>query len=83
MEYPAIAPFYSNVDTTLTNDTSAIIYFTSHNNELLDRATDLVRNGFQDASDFLALSIIVVTWENVGHYDQKNNETNTFQVNMK
>lgn len=80
LEGPTIAPFYSNVDTTLTNDTAQIIFFQSDDELLLNRATRLVQSSFRDARDFRASALFVATWENVGHYNKKNNEQNTFQV---
>uniref|UniRef100_A0A1Q3FIC5 Putative low-density lipoprotein receptor n=1 Tax=Culex tarsalis TaxID=7177 RepID=A0A1Q3FIC5_CULTA len=80
IEYPAIAPFYSNVDTTLPNDTAAIVYFRSIDGELLDRAGELVRSSFAEAGDFEAREVFVGTWEHVGHFNMKNDVTNSFQV---
>ncbi|XP_058453091.1 nidogen [Malaya genurostris] len=80
IEYPSIAPFYANVDTTLPNDTAAIVYFQSQDTELLDRVTDLVRNSFSESVDFEATHVFVATWEHVGHFNMKNDITNSFQV---
>lgn len=80
IEYPAIAPFYSNVDTTLPNDTAAIVYFRSADGELLDRVGELVRSSFAEAGDFEAREVFVGTWEHVGHFNMKNDVTNSFQV---
>ncbi|XP_055547444.1 nidogen [Wyeomyia smithii] len=80
IEYPSIAPFYANVDTTLPNDTAAIVYFQSTDVDLLDQVTDLVRSAFSDAIDFEASHVFVATWEHVGHFNMKNDITNSFQV---
>lgn len=80
IEYPAVAPFYANVDTTLPNDTAAIVYFKSQDEELLHRVSDLVRVNFAEAVDFEARQVFVATWEHVGHFDMKNDVTNSFQV---
>ena len=82
LEYPSIAPFYSNIDTTLDNDTATIVYFESYDAEYTSRAEELVKTSFSDADDFEVISIFVVTWEDVGHYDRKNNLQNNFQVNF-
>lgn len=80
IEYPAVAPFYANVDTTLPNDTAAIVHFKSQDLELLDRVSELVRNSFSEAADFEATQLFVATWEHVGHFNMKNGITNSFQV---
>lgn len=80
IEYPAVAPFYANVDTTLPNDTAAIVYFKSTDEDLLHRVSDLVRVNFDESTDFEARQVFVATWEHVGHYDMKNDVTNSFQV---
>lgn len=76
---PAIAPFYSNVDTT-DSANATIIYFKSHDEQLLRRANNYVRRGFSDAVDFEAKSVFVATWENVGYFNQKNDKLNSYQV---
>lgn len=83
LEYPAIAPFYSNVDTTVSNKTTSISYFESSNTDLLHSVTTLVRDKFTEEFEFVAVSVFVATWENVGHYREKNDEQNTFQVSEK
>lgn len=80
LDYPAISVFYSNVDTTPTNDSAGIIYFQSSDEQMLERASHYVRQAFTDAQDFMATALVVVTWENVGHFDSKNDMQNTFQV---
>lgn len=80
---PAVAPFYSNVDTTLTNDSALIGFYKSHDPNLLGRAEIIVRQSFSDAIDFKPDTLFIATWKNVGHFDQKNDMTNTFQVSCK
>ncbi|KAG4067397.1 hypothetical protein HA402_011951, partial [Bradysia odoriphaga] len=80
LEYPAIAPFYSNIDTTDANVTSSISYFKSYDPEILNKATNYVKLAFDEAYDFQATSVFVATWANVGHYQAKNDVGNTFQV---
>lgn len=79
-QYPAIAPFYSNIDTTDANVTSSISYFKSYDPEILNKASNYVKIAFDDAYDFQAISVFVATWANVGHYQAKNDVGNTFQV---
>lgn len=79
LDYPAISVFYSNVDTS-ENDSSKVLYFQSNDDQMLDKASEYVRRAFSDAIDFQASAIVVVTWENVGYFDRKNDLQNTFQV---
>lgn len=80
LEYPAIAPFYSNVDTTGAGQETSISFSTIHSDRNIERATDLVRRSFADAVDFKAVNVFVATWRNVGHFRENNEEQNTFQV---
>ena len=80
LEYPSIAPFYSNVDTTIADDSSSISLFESMNEEQLKKAADLVHYAFPEKSDFEAKSLVVATWKNVGYFESKTDKLNTFQV---
>lgn len=80
LEVPAVAPFYSNVDTSAHNDVALISYYQTHDPNLLGRAGTVVRTSFSDAIDFKAESLFIATWQNVGHYNKKNEVTNSFQV---
>lgn len=81
LEYPSIAPFYSNVDTTNAGSETSISLsklLTERNRRL---AFDAVRRNFAVGDNFRVVSVIVATWENVGHYRENNTDQNTFQVN--
>lgn len=80
MEYPSIAPFYSNVDTSGADENTYITLFESMNAEQLEKATNLVRYTYADKEDFEAKSLVVATWKNVGYFDSKTDKLNTFQV---
>ncbi|XP_017462050.1 PREDICTED: nidogen-1-like, partial [Rhagoletis zephyria] len=80
LEYPSIAPFYANVDTTLAYNITSISVFKSAEEQQLRRATDLVKYAFPEKSDFAADKLIVATWKNVGHFSAKNDKLNTFQA---
>lgn len=80
LEYPTIAVFYSNIDTTDADETTLVLFFKSQNPEKLAKASDLVRRSFTGSEDFQATVIYVATWENVGYYSAKNDKVNTFQV---
>lgn len=80
LEVAAIAPFYSNIDTSLPNDTALITFVKTSDEDFLARAEDTVRSSFSDAEDFSAQSLFIATWSNVGHFDKKNDIGNSFQV---
>lgn len=40
----------------------------------------MIRDHFDDAQDFVAQSIFVATWNNVGYFNQKSDLLNSFQV---
>ncbi|XP_055600604.1 nidogen-like [Uranotaenia lowii] len=80
IEYPSIAPFYANVDTTSQNQTAAIAFFTSRDADLLKQVEELVRSNFRKARNFEADEVFVATWANVGHFNMKADVTNSFQV---
>ncbi len=42
-----------------------------------------MREAFSDAQDFQATALVVVTWEDVGYFDRKDDLKNTFQVTFK
>lgn len=84
MEYPAIAPFYANVDTSQSSSASengsSITLFTCYNPEYLQYASNLVKYAFEDREDFEAAELIVATWKNVGYYQGHTDLLNTFQA---
>lgn len=84
IEYPAISPFYSNIDTTNADGTTKITYYQTTDSNLLNRASSTVRGAFTDAADFRASALLVVTWSNVpkwrGESRERLFEFNTFQV---
>ncbi|EDW61724.1 nidogen [Drosophila virilis] len=80
LEYPSIAAFYSNVDTSNSGDDSSISLFETHDPDSLNRAQQLVRYAYSDWTDFEARQLIVATWRNVGYFNSKTDRLNTFQV---
>ncbi|XP_017054240.1 nidogen [Drosophila ficusphila] len=80
LEYPSIAAFYSNVDTSNSDEGTSISLFETREQEVLDKASSLVRYGFSSQPDFEAHQVIVATWRNVGYFDSKTDRLNTFQV---
>lgn len=79
-EYPSIAGFYSNVDTTGSNDSTSISIFSSQDPEQLQKVSELVRYAYNEQRDFEATDIVVATWKNVGYFESKTDKLNTFQV---
>ncbi|KAH8309564.1 hypothetical protein KR059_011830 [Drosophila kikkawai] len=80
LEYASIAAFYSNVDTSNSDDDTSISLFETKDLPTLDRATSLVRYAFSSQAEFEARQVIVATWRNVGYFDSKTDKLNTFQV---
>lgn len=76
----SIAPFYSNVDTTEAGPETSISCSNASTERNVRLAFDAVRRNFAVNDDFRVVSVIVATWENVGHYRKNNTEQNTFQV---
>ncbi|XP_055916936.1 nidogen [Eupeodes corollae] len=80
LEYPSIAPFFSNVDTSGANDSTTISLFKSQNPEKLQKTNGLIRSVIPEEYDFEATTLFVATWEKVGYYDGKTDKLNTFQA---
>lgn len=80
LEYPSIAPFYSNVDTTPANDSTRILFFKTQNPDVINKASSLIRNSFQEFSSFQAEIVYVASWENVGYFNSRTDKLNTFQA---
>ncbi|XP_030387552.1 nidogen-1 [Scaptodrosophila lebanonensis] len=80
LEYPSIAPFYSNVDTSDSDENSSITLFETNDSGALYKAQQLIRYAFSEEQDFEARQLIVATWRNVGYFDSKTDRVNTFQV---
>ncbi|KAL1489768.1 hypothetical protein ABEB36_013702 [Hypothenemus hampei] len=77
LDYPIIAPFYSNVDTT---SAGTISFYETQDPALLNRATENVHENFLDSVDFQTQSIFIATWNGVGYYNNKADKLNTYQV---
>ncbi|KAH8320608.1 hypothetical protein KR067_005779 [Drosophila pandora] len=80
LEYPSIAAFYSNVDTSNSDDFTSISLFETKEQSTLEKASSLVRYAFSSQPEFEARQVIVATWRNVGYFDSKTDRLNTFQV---
>ncbi|KAL7736227.1 hypothetical protein ACLKA6_002906 [Drosophila palustris] len=80
LEYPSIAAFYSNVDTSNSGDDSNISLFQTRDPATLERAQRLVQYAYSEELEFVAEQLIVATWRNVGYFNSKTDRLNTFQV---
>lgn len=60
LDYPIIAPFYSNVD---ISKAGTISYYETEKHSLLQRATENVHEAFINSGDFQATSLFIVTWD--------------------
>ncbi|KAK7069005.1 Calcium ion binding [Halocaridina rubra] len=77
LEYPLIAPFYSDVDTTRAGN----VYYreTSDPNTVARAKIDLSQY-FNGASGFEPTGIFIVTWDGVGAYSRRTDRLNTYQL---
>ncbi|XP_033230470.1 nidogen-like isoform X2 [Belonocnema kinseyi] len=77
LDDPVIAPLYTHVDTRA----SGTIYWSETNApEILARAGGTVRSSFKNAFQFQPTHVFLVTWIDVGYYNQKNDKINTYQA---
>lgn len=77
LDYPVIAPFYSDVD---TRGSGTIYYRESQSPELLEEVSEKIRKHFSMGMNFHAKSFLIVTWDQVGYYNSKHDQVNTFQA---
>ncbi|KAJ8969010.1 hypothetical protein NQ317_007371 [Molorchus minor] len=77
LDYPIIAPFYSNVD---TRNAGSISFYETDNSVLLERATENVHEAFINAANFQATNLFIVTWNGVGYFKRSSDKLNTYQV---
>ncbi|KAM5129328.1 nidogen-2 [Mantella aurantiaca] len=82
-DFPAIAPFLSDIDTS--NGKGKIYYRQDNSPELLSDVARQVERGFPQAA-FSPTNVFLVTWDNVGPYEEvtrhaePSNRFNTFQA---
>ncbi|XP_071972207.1 nidogen-2 isoform X1 [Engystomops pustulosus] len=82
-DFPAIAPFLSDIDTS--NGRGKVYYRQDNSPEILSTAARQIERGFPEAA-FSPINVVLVTWENVGPYEEVNrhsepsNKLNTFQA---
>ncbi|CAH1396121.1 unnamed protein product [Nezara viridula] len=77
LEYPVIAPFYSNVD----NRGAGTIYFReTREQEVLNIIAKKIADLYPTQYGFRPLAAFIVTWNRVGYYNSKSDKVNTFQA---
>ncbi|XP_074852310.1 nidogen-2 [Carettochelys insculpta] len=83
-DFPAIAPFLSDIDTS--RGRGKIYYREEESPEVLAQAARLVHAGFPGAAAFAPTRAFIATWENVGAYEEvpgsaePSGKLNTFQA---
>ncbi|XP_059485330.1 nidogen [Neocloeon triangulifer] len=77
LEYPVIAPLYTDVDTT---GGGSVYYRETSEPTLLRRATEIVRYSFSRGNYFQAASLFIATWADVGYFDGGSDKANTYQT---
>ncbi|XP_034032146.1 LOW QUALITY PROTEIN: nidogen-2 [Thalassophryne amazonica] len=82
-DFPVVAPFLADIDTS--GGRGQIYYRVTETPSILNRIAKEVHQGFSGAT-FTPTHAVVVTWENVGAYEEKSrtsgpaNKVNTFQA---
>ncbi|KAK3852669.1 hypothetical protein Pcinc_040754 [Petrolisthes cinctipes] len=77
LEYPVIAPFYSDVDTT---EAGKVWYRETSDPATVSRAKFDIQEHFSGMEEFDPTGIFIVTWDGVGPYSQRSDRVNTYQL---
>ncbi|XP_011690827.1 PREDICTED: nidogen-2 isoform X3 [Wasmannia auropunctata] len=77
LDDPVISPLYTHVDTRASGK---IYWSETDSSDTLSRAGGLVRSAFKDAKNFVPTHVFLVTWMDVGYYNERNDKVNTYQV---
>lgn len=77
LDYPIIAPLYTNVD---IRSAGTISYRETQEPQILTRANHVIQEHFSSARDFQARSVFIATWNKVGYHDSGSDKLNTFQA---
>ena len=75
MEYPIIAPFYADID---TRGVGQVYWRASTESEDTSRAANLVQQYYTEP--FRPKEVVVVTWDQVGYYEEQTDKTNMVQL---
>lgn len=75
LDDPVISPLYTHVDTRA----SGTIYWSETDSpDVLARAGGLIRSAFKDANNFMPTDVFLVTWMDVGYYDERNDKASCY-----
>ncbi|ELT91752.1 hypothetical protein CAPTEDRAFT_173985 [Capitella teleta] len=75
--FKIIAPFFADVDTSLSG---YVYYRETQDQTLLALASRQLWQAFPARRDFQPRALFIVTWDQVGYYKSGHDKTNTFQV---
>ena len=67
LSYPIIAPYWADVD---TRGTGIVWYRSTSDPEIILRVRNEIAVAFPQLM-FMAREVLIVTWDNVGYFDQK------------
>ena len=68
LDYPIISALYSDVDCRASGK---VWYRVSRDRSLLERSGTEIRQSFAGAGSFNPEELFIVTWDQVGYYEQK------------
>ncbi|CAB3388254.1 Hypothetical predicted protein [Cloeon dipterum] len=77
LEYPVIAPLYTDVD---TRRGGSIFYRETNDSTLLTRASETIGYSFSNGRGFQATSLFIASWIDVGYFEEGSDKANTFQT---
>ncbi|XP_066603007.1 nidogen isoform X2 [Prorops nasuta] len=77
LDDPVIAPLYTHVDTRASGK---VFYGETNSQDVLDRASGIIRSSFKNALNFVPTHVFLATWIDVGYYNEKSDKVNTYQV---
>ena len=70
-----IAPFWADID---TRGTGNVFYRQTTDPNLLARATNEIKSAFPTSSNKTIETLLIVTWDDVGYYLQRNDKVYTY-----
>ena len=79
VNYPAIAPFWADVDTTAAG---AVWFRVTTDPEVVLRISNSVKQHF-NVEEYFAYEVVVITWDRVGHYYQSTDPVSSVSILYK
>lgn len=80
LDYPALTAFYANID---LRGSGQVYYRETRDSRILSQVNDLIARFYpRFQGQFVATSVFVATWHQVGYYKKNADKTNTFQVTI-